>query len=488
MKVFFIFKEPMNPSALQRSFHLPAIFILGLYTAASAFHYHLFLKAGRQTYGLPSFVSWMVLFVLLQLAASVVMLRFYHYRRYWLPFSLELLVIGASLCQYFILYQLFIVKTTNNRFYIPAAFVVMGANTLYGVALLFTRAGKRPFLRAAGGLSVLLGGILLFAVAWMLNTQDAQLKLRLEKAYIWASWAGLLIPVLFGLNFWRELEEPGDKTETTSPGALPLRMALNTLMAAAAVTALVFAVRLGYRIDREAVTAVQPTPASTMEEAMAQRFEAHTYVNRAGDTLRYRLMKPLHFDPARKYPLVVCLHHGGAHGTDNVRQVENSDAPFLAHYLNREKYPAFLFVPQCPQEFSWQSPAVEQLVMEAIGALEEAHPIDVSRRYVMGTSGGGYGTWHLTSTHPGVFAAAIPRCGTGNPALAPNLVNLPVWAFHGEKDESVPVRGSREMIAAIRKAGGHPRYTEFPDAGHDIHRAFEETPGVLDWLFAQQRK
>jgi predicted peptidase len=199
-------------------------------------------------------------------------------------------------------------------------------------------------------------------------------------------------------------------------------------------------------------------------------------------------MKPLNDDPSRKYPLVVCLHHGGARGRDNVRQVENSDAPFLAHYLHREKYPAFLFVPQCPQESTWQSPAVELLVMETIEALEQAFPIDAKRRYVMGTSLGGYGTWHLIGTHPDAFAAAIPRCGAGNSALAPNMVQVPVWAFHGVKDEDVPVRGSREMIEAIRKAGGQPRYTEFADAGHDIHRPFEETPGVLDWLFAQHRE
>ncbi len=477
----------MNPSALQRRFYLPAIFILGLHTAASAFYYYVFSRAGGQTYVLPSFPSWMVLFVLLQLAAAGVMLWYYHYRRYQLTFAAELLVILASLCQYFILYQLVIVKS-SNRFYIPAAFVVLGANTLYGISILFTRAGKRPFLRAAGGLTAVLGGIFLFTLVWGLNTQDAHLKVRLEKAYIWASWVGLLIPVLFGLNFWWEYKESGEKTATTSPGASPLRVALNTLMVVAAVTALVFVVRLGHRINREAVTAVQPAPVSAMEEARAKRFEAHTYVNRAGDTLRYRLMKPFNYDPAKKYPLVVCLHHGGAHGRDNVRQVENSDAPFLAHYLNREKYPAFLFVPQCPQESNWQSPTIELLVMEAIGVLEKAFPIDASRRYVMGTSGGGYGTWHLIGAYPGVFAAAIPRCGAGNPALAPNLVKLPVWAFHGEKDEAVPVRGSREMVTAIRKAGGQPRYTEFPNAGHDIHTAFQETPGVLDWLFAQQLK
>ncbi|HEX8529671.1 MAG TPA: hypothetical protein VF646_06595 [Cytophagales bacterium] len=477
----------MNPSALHRSFYPPAIFILGLHTAASAFFYYLFSKAVGQTYVLPSFVKWMVLYVLLQLAASGVLLRYYYDRRYWLPFSLGLVVLGASLYQHFTLYQ-WVILRIPNRFYIPVTIVVLAANLLYGVSLLFTQAAKRPFLRVAGGLTAVLGVVLLLMLAWGLNVQDAQLKLTLESVYTWASWAGLLVPVLLGLNFWREFKESGEKTATPFRRALPRQVAFNTLMAVAAATALVFGARLGHQVYREAGAALQPGPVSATEAARADRFEAHTYVSRRGDTLRYRLMKPLNYDPTQTYPLAVCLHHGGAHGRDNVRQVENSDAPFLAHYLNREKYAAFLFVPQCPQELNWQSPSVEILLMEAMGALEAAYPIDASRRYVMGASGGGYGTWHLTSTHPGVFAAAIPRCGAGNPAFARNLVDLPIWAFHGEKDELVPVRGSREMIAAIRKAGGQPRYTEFPGVGHDMHRLFEETPGVLDWLFAQQRK
>ncbi len=87
-----------------------------------------------------------------------------------------------------------------------------------------------------------------------------------------------------------------------------------------------------------------------------------------------------------------------------------------------------------------------------------------------------------------MFAAAIPICGGGDPDLGSNMVKVAVWAFHGEKDPLVPVSGSRDMIEAIRKAGGNPGYTEFDNAGHDIGRQFQDTPGVLGWLFAQQRK
>ncbi len=114
-------------------------------------------------------------------------------------------------------------------------------------------------------------------------------------------------------------------------------------------------------------------------------------------------------------------------------------------------------------------------------------PIDGSRLYVMGTSGGGFGSWYFIGMHPDVFAAAIPRCGGGDPELGPNMVKVAVWAFHGENDLVAPVSGSRNMIEAIKKAGGTPRFTEFPGAGHGIDKEFQDTPGVLDRLFAQKR-
>jgi predicted peptidase len=86
-----------------------------------------------------------------------------------------------------------------------------------------------------------------------------------------------------------------------------------------------------------------------------------------------------------------------------------------------------------------------------------------------------------------MFAAAIPFCGAGNPELAPNMVDVPVWAFHGSKDRNVPVSGSREMVEAIKTAGGKPGYTEFPGVGHNVWPHVNDTLGLLDWLFAQKR-
>jgi predicted peptidase len=157
--------------------------------------------------------------------------------------------------------------------------------------------------------------------------------------------------------------------------------------------------------------------------------------------------------------------------------------------------------PQCPKEQKWVDvnwsatghamPARAadplRLTMEAIAALEKQFSIDPARIYVTGLSMGGYGSWDAIARYPDRFAAAAPICGGGDPAQAGRFAQLPVWAFHGGKDGVVKPQRSREMVEAIKAAGGTPKYTEYPDAGHDSWTATYKDPEFFAWLFAQRR-
>src|SRR6185503_11085829 len=105
-------------------------------------------------------------------------------------------------------------------------------------------------------------------------------------------------------------------------------------------------------------------------------------------------------------------------------------------------------------------------VLAILDLLSKEYNIDPDRVYLAGQSDGGYGVWDLVASRPDRFAAAIALCGGGNPAKASRLVGLPIWAFHGSVDRTVPPSESRNMIQAIKQAGGSPRYTEYKGAGH----------------------
>ncbi len=221
----------------------------------------------------------------------------------------------------------------------------------------------------------------------------------------------------------------------------------------------------------------------------------------AGKVLRYRLLVPDEFDAGKKYPLVVFLHGAGERGEDNEAQLRWAVAD-LTSPDNRKKYPCFLVAPQCPTnqkwvEVDWSAPSHDQpadpsepggLVLKLIGALGKEYPIDPRRIYLTGLSMGGYGTWDLLARRPELFAAGVPVCGGGDEKQAAVLARIPIWAFHGARDESVPVRRSRNMVEAIRKAGGQPRYTEYPDVAHASWVPAYKDPELLRWLFAQKKE
>ena len=101
-----------------------------------------------------------------------------------------------------------------------------------------------------------------------------------------------------------------------------------------------------------------------------------------------------------------------------------------------------------------------------IDATLKAQPIDPDRVYLTGLSMGGYGTFDWLARDPDRFAAAVAVCGGGDPATADQFKDVPLWVAHGDADPAVPVERSREIVAALRDAGGSPIYIEYPGVNH----------------------
>ena len=128
-----------------------------------------------------------------------------------------------------------------------------------------------------------------------------------------------------------------------------------------------------------------------------------------------------------------------------------------------------------------------QLVLDLLDTLPKTTPVDPDRVYVTGLSMGGYGTWDLITRFPQRFAAGVPVCGGGDETVAAHAAKVPVWAFHSDDDTVVKVSRTRNMLAAIRAAGGQPKYFEYFGLGHGSWgRAYSE-PELLPWMFAQRR-
>ena len=121
--------------------------------------------------------------------------------------------------------------------------------------------------------------------------------------------------------------------------------------------------------------------------------------------------------------------------------------------------------------------------------ITKRYRVDERRVYLTGLSLGGHGSWRLAAEHPHRFAAVAPVCGEGNPDYAEQLKSLPIWAFHGAKDDTVPVERTKQMVEAVKSRGNKQvKATIYPDAEHDSWTETYNNPELYEWFLSHQKK
>jgi predicted peptidase len=185
-------------------------------------------------------------------------------------------------------------------------------------------------------------------------------------------------------------------------------------------------------------------------------------------------------DSDTEWPLVLFLHGVGECGED----LEIIKKHGLPRVLEKGKRLPFLVVTPQARSGGW-NPDVLLPLLDRIG---EDYRVDRDRIYVTGLSMGGFGTWALAAADPGRFAAAVPICGGGDPAWAGQLRDLPLWVFHGARDNTVPIAKSEEMVQALRVVGGNVEFTVYPEAGHDCWTETYDNPRLYEWLLRHHRR
>jgi predicted peptidase len=207
---------------------------------------------------------------------------------------------------------------------------------------------------------------------------------------------------------------------------------------------------------------------------------------------RVAVRVPDGYDAARAWPLVVFLHGSGECGTDGVKQTRVGLEPAVEAQPSR--WPCLVLMPQKPSSAQqWEEH--EDLVLAAIADVRATWHIDPDRIALTGLSQGGHGTWVIGTRHPELFSCLAPVCGYGDTAaIAPSARALPVWAFHGLRDDVVDPAGTTAVVEEIRRlrrgAGGDAaqvRLTLYPGAGHNSWDAAYAEPDLPGWLLGHRR-
>ena len=192
-------------------------------------------------------------------------------------------------------------------------------------------------------------------------------------------------------------------------------------------------------------------------------------------------------DPAQKWPLILFLHGVGERGS-NPRVLLRYGIPKQVE--NTPDFPFITISPQCPRDEWWPNliPALNDIYRYAL----DSYPVDPGRVYLTGLSMGGYGAWAWASLYPEQFAAVAPVCGGGTSSLGfpervCDLKEVPVWAFHGAQDDTVPISESEILVKTLDGCGGDVRFTVYPEAGHDSWTPTYANPQLYTWFLEHCR-
>ncbi|MCK9618603.1 MAG: prolyl oligopeptidase family serine peptidase [Lentimicrobiaceae bacterium] len=224
---------------------------------------------------------------------------------------------------------------------------------------------------------------------------------------------------------------------------------------------------------------------------LALFFAAGSYAQRqkslsAGITMKTKtpylvyLPKDYKKDKHKKFPLILFLHGSAERGNDP-ELLKKNGPPKMAE--EGREFPFVIISPQCPEGQWWSVDVLDALLSKLL----RRYRIDSNRVYLTGLSMGGFGTWEFAIKRPGRFAAIAPVCGGGDTIHIEKLKNVPVWAFHGAKDDVVPEARSREMVNALKRIGGNVIYTVYPEANHDVWTDTYNNPALYEWFLSHRR-
>ncbi|MEQ1760526.1 MAG: dienelactone hydrolase family protein [Vicinamibacterales bacterium] len=200
--------------------------------------------------------------------------------------------------------------------------------------------------------------------------------------------------------------------------------------------------------------------------------ELPTSIN--GTRLDNTLQVPDGYDPAKKWPLRVQLHGGVGRpaprpGQNGGRGLTNNRIPSQGQLILQ---------PRAWADSEWWRANQVENILKLVAQTKRLFNVDESHVYVTGISDGGTGTYYLAMRQATLWSACMPLNGhplvLANPDVgadgqlyAGNLVNCPMQAVNGGRDQLYPASSVEPFIEMMKKGGVDLTWHVYPEAGHD---------------------
>ncbi len=168
-------------------------------------------------------------------------------------------------------------------------------------------------------------------------------------------------------------------------------------------------------------------------------------------------------DSDRNYPLLLSFHGWGAlGGADNMSEIVTYS---IGNLLQNGEFPKnvvsggknYSFIVVTPRFREWPT---SQDVKAVLDHIRSKYRVEDSRVYIAGASMGGAVAFEFTGDYPAEVAAAVPFAAarTISDGQAANIAgsDIPVWAFHNEKDKVALVEHTIDNINMINAHDPNP--------------------------------
>ncbi len=207
---------------------------------------------------------------------------------------------------------------------------------------------------------------------------------------------------------------------------------------------------------------------------------AESYKLKDGSVLRYMEYVPARLDLNKHHPILIFLHGSGEAG-HNINAVLNNGPWKYAR--DHADFPFIILAPQLDRDGEWDPDKLNEWLEHIVGIL----PVDKRRIYLTGLSRGGQGTWDFAMRYPHWFAAIAPLSGYSDLRQPCRLQGIPVWAFHGDRDDVVPIKYDENTVADAKTCGVKVNFTVYADNGHDTWTRTYADPALYDWLRSERK-
>ena len=196
--------------------------------------------------------------------------------------------------------------------------------------------------------------------------------------------------------------------------------------------------------------------------------------------LKYIIYTPSNYNENTEHvPLILFLHGAGERG-DNLDLVKTHGIPKLIN--EGRTFPFICIAPQSPLDGYWNRPEYTMSLISLIKKVSSDYNVDINRVYGTGLSMGGLGILAIAIEEPKLFAAILPICGGADLNKIDRINGLPIWLFHGDRDDVIPVENSISIFQRIKHVNKDAFLTIYGGVYHDSWTQTYENFKIYDWL------